>query len=403
MLKKVTLWACLLCASFCFATQTVKTKAGDTLQSLANDLGISYEVLRDANASLDGKVLAPGMDISVPDSITVKVGKYDTDWIIASRYRVTTSELKAKNPGIDFSDLQEGAELTVPIIIRARSGSPKLATAPVEAAKATTVAISNAPKKTVHVTGDSVRVRSLPSLDGRVMSTVDQGSTGLVISTKSGWYQLKFSSGLTGWVKGDFVAAGKAPDRPVVARATPRSSNGILPDVRNERSGSSEGSNSIVSTARTFIGVPYVYGGTSRGGIDCSGFVGAVYRRNGVDLPRTAAEQASCGRWVPRSELRPGDLLFFRTGRSSRISHVGIYIGDGQMIHASSGSGHVRTDSLSKAYYQRTFATARRIKNFRMDSSAYSRPRASGSVAVSTATIEDISPERETGNDSIGH
>ncbi len=117
----------------------------------------------------------------------------------------------------------------------------------------------------------------------------------------------------------------------------------------------------VVAIARSFIGVPYRSGGTSRSGVDCSGLVFAVYGSVGIGLPRTSIAQSHVGKLVAPGSLSPGDLVFFATGRGRRVSHVGIYIGGGKFIHASTRAGRVRTDSMDHEYFKRRFVTARRV------------------------------------------
>jgi len=108
-----------------------------------------------------------------------------------------------------------------------------------------------------------------------------------------------------------------------------------------------------------FLGVPYSWGGTSYGGVDCSGFVWAVFAKNGIDLPRMADGQFEAGRHVRVADLRPGDLVFFQT-YAPGASHVGIYLGGGRFVHASSSDG-VRIDQLAEDYYAERFIGARRL------------------------------------------
>jgi cell wall-associated NlpC family hydrolase len=98
---------------------------------------------------------------------------------------------------------------------------------------------------------------------------------------------------------------------------------------------------SVVSLARAQLGRRYVFGGTTPAGFDCSGFLKYLMRAAGYELPRTAAEQARAGREIPRdpSLLRPGDILTF--GRGGRVTHVGVYIGNGRFIHASTGAHRI--------------------------------------------------------------
>lgn len=121
---------------------------------------------------------------------------------------------------------------------------------------------------------------------------------------------------------------------------------------------SSPGGNAIVKTAFRYMGVPYVFGGSTPRAFDCSGFVQYVYRRNGVKIPRMAHHQYYAGTPISKKQLSPGDLIFFET-YTKGISHVGIYIGNSNFIHASS-RGAVRVDTLNKAYYRNRYRGAAR-------------------------------------------
>ena len=114
----------------------------------------------------------------------------------------------------------------------------------------------------------------------------------------------------------------------------------------------------LTKTALRYLGVPYTWGGESFSGVDCSGFVQAVFHRNGIELPRTADAQYEVGRRVSTAGMQPGDLVFFQT-YAEGASHVGIYLGGGQFVHASSSDG-VRVDSLTETYYSSRFIGARR-------------------------------------------
>lgn len=115
----------------------------------------------------------------------------------------------------------------------------------------------------------------------------------------------------------------------------------------------------IISSAMDYMGVPYVFGGTSPYGFDCSGYVQYVFANAGVSLPRTADVQYEEGTPISTSELVAGDLVFFST-YTYGASHVGIYLGDNQFIHASSSRG-VTISSLGEAYYSSRYIGARRI------------------------------------------
>ncbi len=116
----------------------------------------------------------------------------------------------------------------------------------------------------------------------------------------------------------------------------------------------------IVQYAKTFLGTPYRNGGTTRDGMDCSGLVINVYGHFDVRLPRTSLDQSRAGESIGRSSVEPGDLVFFHTGRQT-VSHVGIYIGKGQFIHASTSARRVRIDEMDNDYFKPRFVTARRV------------------------------------------
>lgn len=107
----------------------------------------------------------------------------------------------------------------------------------------------------------------------------------------------------------------------------------------------------ILSSARQALGIPYRYGGTTTRGLDCSGLVQMAYDNAGIDIPRTADQQFS--RVPQRDTIRPGDLLFFGSG--SKATHVGIYLGNGQMVHAPGRGRQVTTTSLDLDYWQNRY------------------------------------------------
>ena len=116
----------------------------------------------------------------------------------------------------------------------------------------------------------------------------------------------------------------------------------------------------LLNTADRFIGVPYRWGGTSsHEGFDCSGLTMVVYRLNGLNLPRTSKEQWKVGRPVSRKRLAKGDLVFFSAGWGKKVSHVGIYTGNGKFLHAPSRGNRIQYSSLSNAYYKAHYVGAR--------------------------------------------
>jgi cell wall-associated NlpC family hydrolase len=129
--------------------------------------------------------------------------------------------------------------------------------------------------------------------------------------------------------------------------------------ARGQIYGSSYVREEIVKTARSFLGVPYLWGGDSpETGFDCSGLVAACYNLNGLNLPRMSQDQFLVGEPVDREELSPGDLVFFANS-GEKITHVGIYVGGGRFIHAPGQGKNIREDSLSGGYYDKRFRGGR--------------------------------------------
>ena len=138
---------------------------------------------------------------------------------------------------------------------------------------------------------------------------------------------------------------------------------GLLSQLDQVRQNVSNKASELVVNAMGFLGVPYKRGGTSaETGFDCSGFVRAMYEQTvGLVLPRRAEQQAAATQTIDKSELKPGDLVFFNTLRRT-FSHVGIYVGEGRFIHSPKPGAEVRVESMAMDYWQRRFDGARRVQ-----------------------------------------
>ena len=175
--------------------------------------------------------------------------------------------------------------------------------------------------KVVTVNTTTLRVREKASEDSAILSLVGEGEDLVVEDTKDGWYKVEVDD-QKGYISGDYVeVTEKLPTASTVKEL-------------EYGEGYTDSRVSLVQFALQFVGNRYVWGGTSlTNGIDCSGFTMQVYARYGVGLPHHAASQPAYGNRISASEAKPGDLFFYGSGSS--ISHVGIYIGNGQIVHAS--------------------------------------------------------------------
>jgi Cell wall-associated hydrolases (invasion-associated proteins) len=130
--------------------------------------------------------------------------------------------------------------------------------------------------------------------------------------------------------------------------------------ARQKQYGTNYLRDALVKSARDFIGVPYLWGGaSSEKGFDCSGLTMTVYQLNGLNLPRHSRTQYDAGTHVSKSQLQKGDLVFFAKNNKTKVSHVGIYAGDGKFIHAPSHGKKIRIESLSTPYFAKKFVGGR--------------------------------------------
>ncbi len=150
------------------------------------------------------------------------------------------------------------------------------------------------------------------------------------------------------------TASKKSVSKPkTVKRTAASSSRGSTPAAPTSKA------KAVINTAKSYMGVPYVWGGTSPSGFDCSGFTQYVLKKNGISIPRVTSDQFKTGVSVSKANLRVGDLVFFTTYKAGP-SHVGFYIGNGNFIHASSSKG-VTISSLSNSYFADRYLGARRV------------------------------------------
>jgi len=400
------------------ASQTVVVGPSTTLDGLARRYDVPKKAIADANNISVEAVLVDGRRLVIPDPpplVRVPATMSVTGKIVGNRValrrgpgteflRVTLLDdgakltatarkgewLQVQGPSVanawirqDFVSLSAGAALSalVPKASAAVVSQPRPAIAAKPAAKP---GVSTASGLRC-IKGDRIALREKPDTGSKRLALMDDGTLLRLLAKGNGWCKVRVSDGPTGWVLGSFVsdrsrvgrtasqilAARQADERRArtassttrrarTASSSPQRSGRFARHSRPEPAAPRSGSD-VVRTAYAYRGTRYRYGGSARGGFDCSGFTRYVYGSKGVALPHNAAAQFSKGQRVSRGNLKAGDLVFFHTTRRS-ISHVGIYVGSGKFVHASSARGRVRVDSLNSGYYNNRFRGARRVK-----------------------------------------
>ena len=187
----------------------------------------------------------------------------------------------------------------------------------------------------------TVNFRSEPNTSCSVLASLPNGATVTVLSSSNGWYKATYN-GKTGYISADYltVTSGQA------SSSVSQSSNAV------SYNGTSAKRAAVLEYAAQFLGTPYVYGGSTPSGFDCSGFTSYVFRNTVGSIPRVAQAQFDATTRVSMDELLPGDLVFFGSSASS-ISHVGIYVGNNQFIHSPHTGDVVKYDSLTGSYATR--------------------------------------------------
>ena len=190
----------------------------------------------------------------------------------------------------------------------------------------------------------SLRIREEPNLLSSTLALIPEGEELSVVEVMPGWVKIKVDSD-DGYVSSDYVELSYELKKGVTIAELQTGETGVRAE--------------IVSFARRYLGGRYVWGGTSLGrGVDCSGYTQAIYRNFGYSIPRTSRSQAASGRNISSSQARPGDLFFY--GKGGYINHVGMYIGNGQIIHASNERSGIK---ISNAYYRSPIRVVRYIND----------------------------------------
>lgn len=217
-----------------------------------------------------------------------------------------------------------------------------------------------------------LNVRMGPGTSTSVIGTASKGQVVNIIEESDGWYKVITDSGLIGWCSGAYITQIEEP-----TSITPNATDSVEADKASSKieekkaeqqktdsiPASAKG-NQVVKAASRLLGTPYVWGGSTTNGFDCSGFTQYVFKNSlGINIPRVSSQQAAGGKAVAKGQYQVGDLVYFATTERGTTSHVGIYIGDNMFIHASgtpSNPDRVKVDSLGSSYWQKALLGARR-------------------------------------------
>jgi len=297
------------------AKERYKVKRGDTLSKISKELGVSIQALKEAN-NLKSDALKPNQILTVPEQAKrKKIAKCRTSPSLkAESYTVKKGDSLfsiSRKTGLSVKEIKRINHLRTHHL---KIGQMLALSKPVIKKKwATKNVIINDPRKIAAAEDESEE-------DGKNDDSEDSGED---LGTEVEKNEEANTELLGKW--SDF----------------------------NERE-------IFVRVVKGFLGAPYRFGGSSIRGLDCSAFVKKIYQFFGINLPRTAREQAQVGQRVPRDELEKGDLVFFNIRRA--VGHVGIYIGNNEFIHASFRNREVRVDSMESPYYDKRFVRAVRLK-----------------------------------------
>lgn len=232
------------------------------------------------------------------------------------------------------------------------------------------------------VTGSSVNLRTGPSTSYSVAAVSAKGDKCYIIGLNNGWYKVIYKDKLA-YIRSDYLELTEIPYENKESCSSPQfyrlgKSTGIAPSASALNNSTTSGSDSssantesavstisgvqILTEAKKYLGVRYTSGGASPSGFDCSGLVYYVLKQLGYAPYRTPADQYKHGTYVTKEELKAGDIVFFTgAGGSGNISHVGIYAGNGQFLHAPNSSSTVSYSDLTSGYWANHYYGARRI------------------------------------------
>lgn len=209
------------------------------------------------------------------------------------------------------------------------------------------------------VTSASLNVRSGIGTSNHIIAKLKKGDTIKVIESKNGWYKIKMTNGITGWSSGNYIdliednnSQTNTEESEEIKEEIPKVESSIVSDKAQK----------VIELAKEQIGKPYLWGSEGPDSFDCSGLVYYVFKESiDMTLPRTSRDQYKIGEEVSKSDLQVGDLLFSSSRSDKVITHVGIYMGDGKMIHSPNSGKNVEISDISSNYWENSYVGAKRV------------------------------------------
>ena len=220
--------------------------------------------------------------------------------------------------------------------------------------------------KVGYVKTEGLKVRKGPSTNYEEITSLSKNYQVKITGKTGNWYRINLN-GQVAYLSAKYISDTKVPettsrDGSTLKNETPQVTTPSTPEKTEQPVATGISGVAVVEYAKQYLGCNYVSGGTTpTGGFDCSGFTKYVYKNFGITLNRISRDQFKNGVAVQKSDLQPGDLVMFNNGGNTAINHVGIYIGDGNFIHASNPKTGVKISPLTSSYYQVRYVGARRV------------------------------------------
>ncbi len=326
--------------------QVYSVVAGDTITSVADTMKVTESAILSFNDLTAGAVLKSGDILIIPTALEY-AAKPKAPVQSAGTQPATITYQTGTATATAAGGMNRYGQVT-PAPVNVPAMSPKsLDELVLDIEKVPTA--GNVTCKVALCTNEKPLMYADPECSTVIWDKNTRGQKVQVSGKKGTAYAVMMADGSTAWMRKSDIRVTK--EQITAIRVAP-----VAP-VKIEVAGRGD----LIATAKTYLGMPYKYGGNGKTNIDCSLFVKQVFAEHGITLPRTAHEQAEIGNYIEKEDLIAGDrLYFYERNNRGHIGHTGLYIGDGQFIHASSNQGEVAISNLFDRAYTSIYAWAKR-------------------------------------------